>query len=61
MREVRHWSMLPKEAVVAPSLDIQGQAGWPFRHLEVVEGCPSTQQGIGSESSLMSLPAQTIL
>lgn len=46
MREVRHWSRLPREAVVALSLGIQGQVGWPFRHLEIVQGVPPHSRGL---------------
>jgi len=47
MRVVKHWHRLPREAVEAPSLNIQGQVG---RHSEkpgLVEDVPAHCRGIG--------------
>ena len=41
--------------------NVQGQAGWGFEQLGLVEGVPAHGRGVGTRWSLGSLPTQTIL
>jgi len=49
MRVVIHWNRLPREAVAAPLPgSVQGQVGWGFEQLGVVEGVPAHGTGVGT-------------
>lgn len=37
MKVVRHWNRLPREATNVPSMEVEGQAGWGFEQLGLVE------------------------
>ena len=41
MMVVRHWNRLSREIVAAPSLEVQGQAGWGFEQPGLMEGVPA--------------------
>jgi len=46
VRIVRHRHRLPGEAVAAPSLEVQGQAGRRFEQPGLVEGVPAHGRGV---------------
>ena len=53
MRVVRHWNMLPREAVDAPSLEVfKARLDGALSNLEVVvelvEGVPAHGRGVGT-------------
>jgi len=48
MRVVKHWPRLPREAVVAPSLEVFEASGWSSAQPGLVEGVPAHGRGVGT-------------
>lgn len=45
---MRHWDGLFREAQDAPSMAVQGQAGWGAEQHAVVGGVPAQGRGVGT-------------
>ena len=59
---VRHWHRLPKESVIAPSLEVlKARPDGALGNLVWWEVSLSMAGGVGIRWSLRSLPTQTIL